>query len=102
MRIALTGEPIDAAEALRIGLVNEVVETGDLLAAANRLAATINKGAPVSARFIKEAITKGLEMPLDDGIRLETDLATLLAQTEDAKEGPRSFVEKRPPVWQGR
>jgi hypothetical protein len=41
-------------------------------------------------------------MPLDEGLRLETDLATLLAQTEDSKEGPRSFVEKRPPVWQGR
>jgi enoyl-CoA hydratase/carnithine racemase len=102
LKIALTGEPIDAAEAYRIGLVNEVVEPDELLQATNRLAATIMKGAPVSARFIKEAINKGLELPLDEGLRLEVDLATLLAQTEDSKEGPRSFVEKRPPVWQGR
>lgn len=102
LRIALTGEPIDAAEAWRIGLVNEVVEVEELLPAAGRLAATIVKGAPVSARFIKEAINSGVDLSLDEGLRLEADLATLLGLTEDAKEGPRSFVEKRPPVWQGR
>lgn len=102
LRIALTGEPVDAAEAYRIGLVNEVVEPGQVLEAANRLAATIMKGAPVSARFIKEAINKGLELPLDEGLRLEADLAILISQTDDSKEGPRSFVEKRPPVWQGK
>ena len=91
-----------AAEAYRIGLVNEVVEPADLLPAARRLAATINRGAPISARFIKEAINAGVDLPLDDGLRLEADLSTLLAQTEDSKEGPQSFVEKRPAVWQGR
>lgn len=102
LKMALTGEPIDAAEAYRIGLVNEVVEPSELMAAAHRLAASILKGAPVSARFIKEAINKGLDLSLDEGLRLEADLAILLGQTEDAKEGPRSFVEKRPPVWQGK
>ena len=102
LRMTLTGEPVDAAEAHRIGLVNEVVEPADLLPAANRLAASILKGAPISARFIKEAINKGLDLSLDEGLRLEADLAILLSQTEDAKEGPRSFVEKRPPVWQGK
>jgi enoyl-CoA hydratase/carnithine racemase len=102
LKIALTGEPIGAAEAYRIGLVNEVVEPDDLLPAARRLATTINKGAPVSARFIKEAINQGLDMTLDEGIRLEANLAILLSQTEDSKEGPRSFVEKRPAIWQGR
>ncbi len=102
LRIALSGEPVDAAEAYRIGLVNEVVEPGQVLEAANRLAATIMKGAPVSARFIKEAINKGLELPLDEGLRLEADLAILISHTDDSKEGPRSFVEKRPPVWQGK
>jgi enoyl-CoA hydratase/carnithine racemase len=102
LKIALTGEPIDAAEAYRIGLVNEVVEPGELLPAARRLAATINKGAPISARYIKEAINTGLDLSLDEGLRLEATLSTLLAQTEDSKEGPRSFVEKRPAVWQGR
>jgi len=102
LRMTLTGEPIDAAEAYRIGLVTEVVEPADLLPAAGRLAATINKGAPVAARFIKEAINKGLDLSLEEGLRLEADLAILNGQTEDAKEGPRSFVEKRPPVWQGK
>jgi enoyl-CoA hydratase/carnithine racemase len=102
LKMALTGEPIEAAEAYRIGLVNEVVEPAELMAAANRLAASILKGAPVSARFIKEAINKGLDLSLDEGLRLEADLAILLGQTEDSKEGPRSFVEKRPPVWQGK
>jgi enoyl-CoA hydratase/carnithine racemase len=102
LKIALTGEPIDAQEAYRIGLVNDVVEPDDLLPAARRLAGTITKGAPISARFIKEAINTGLDLPLNEGLRLEADLAVLLGQTEDAKEGPRSFVEKRPAVWQGR
>jgi enoyl-CoA hydratase/carnithine racemase len=102
LKMTLTGEPIDAAEAYRIGLVNEVVEPAELLAAAGRLAATINKGAPVSARFIKEAINKGLDLSLEEGLRLEADLAILLGQTEDSREGPRSFVEKRPPVWHGK
>lgn len=102
LRMTLTGEPIDAAEAYRIGLVSEVVEPAELEVAAGRLAATINKGAPVSARFIKEAINKGLDLSLEEGLRLEADLAILLGQTDDAREGPRSFVEKRPPVWQGK
>jgi len=102
LKIALTGEPIDAAEAFRIGLVNEVVEPEDLLAAAGRLAGLIKKGAPISTRYIKEAVNTGLDLSLDEGLRLEADLGILLAQTEDAREGPRSFVEKRPPVWQGK
>jgi enoyl-CoA hydratase len=102
LKIALTGEAIDADEAYRIGLVNEVVPPEDLMAAAERLATAIKQGAPIATRFVKEAVHQGLDLPLDDGIRLEADLSTLIAQTEDAREGPRAFAERRPAVWQGR
>ena len=72
------------------------------MAAAERLAGAIKQGAPIATRFVKEAVHKGLDLPLDEGIRLEADLSTLIAQTEDAREGPKAFAEKRPAVWQGR
>jgi enoyl-CoA hydratase/carnithine racemase len=57
--------------------------------------------APVAVRTAKAAIVRGAELSLDDGIRLEQDLASFLYTTEDAKEGPRAFLEKRAPVWRG-
>ena len=102
LEICLSGQLVDAKEALRIGLINEVVRTEELLAAAERLAKATLKGAPISLRFIKEAITKGMELPLDQGLRLEADLSALIATTEDCKEGPRAFAEKRAPVWKGK
>ena len=102
LRIALTGEPIDAQEAYRIGLVGEVVPRPELMNAAVALAQKIALGAPLATRLVKEAINKGLDLTLDDGLRLETDLSTLVNTTEDAREGPRAFAEKRPAVWQGR
>jgi len=102
LEICLSGQLVDAEEALRIGLVNEVVVKAELLAAAERLAQAILKGAPISIRFIKEAIYKGMELPLDQGLRLEADLSALIATTEDCREGPRAFAEKREPVWKGR
>ncbi len=101
LRLALTGEPIDAQEAYRIGLVNEVVPRADLLPAAVALARKITLGAPLAVRFVKEAIQKGLDLPLEEGLRLEADLSALISTTEDAREGPRAFAEKRPPVWRG-
>jgi enoyl-CoA hydratase len=56
----------------------------------------------VALRYAKEAVTKGLELPLADGVRLENDLATLLRTTEDRLEGAKAFLEKRKPRWQGR
>ena len=102
LEICLSGQLVDAEEALRIGLVNEVVRREELLAAAERLAQAMLKGAPISIRFIKEAIYKGMELPLDQGLRLEADLSALIATTEDCKEGPRAFAEKREPVWKGK
>jgi enoyl-CoA hydratase/carnithine racemase len=102
LRMTLTGDPIDAEEAYRIGLVSEVVPPDELMDAARRLAKAITVNAPIATRLAKEAIHKGFDLPLEDGLRLEVDLSTLIAQTEDAKEGPRAFAEKRPAVWQGR
>jgi len=102
LEMCLTGEPIDAAEAYRVGLVNQVVPASQVIVAAEEIAGKICLGAPLSVIAIKEAITKGVELPLDQGLLLESDLGMLLGQTEDQKEGARAFAEKRPPVWQGR
>jgi enoyl-CoA hydratase/carnithine racemase len=102
LELGLSGRLVEGAEAFRIGLVHEVVAREELLAAAERLAETLLKGAPLSLRFIKEAIRKGFELPLEEGLRLEADLSALIATTEDAKEGPRAFAEKRPAVWKGK
>jgi enoyl-CoA hydratase/carnithine racemase len=102
LEIALSGRLVEGAEALRIGLVHQAVAREELSAAAECLAETLLKGAPLSLRFIKEAIGKGFELPLEQGLRLEADLSALIATTEDAKEGPRAFAEKREPVWKGK
>jgi enoyl-CoA hydratase/carnithine racemase len=102
LELILTAARIDAAEALRIGLVERVVPAGEALKAASELAETLAGKAPVALRYAKEAVVKGIEMPLTDGVRLENDLATLLRTTEDRLEGARAFLEKRRPRWQGR
>jgi enoyl-CoA hydratase/carnithine racemase len=93
---------LPAAEALRIGLVERVVPVAELPAAAQALARTLADKAPVALRYAKEAVVGGLGLPLEDGIRLENDLATLLRTTEDRVEGARAFVEKRKPRWTGK
>jgi enoyl-CoA hydratase len=102
LELILTAARIDAAEALRTGLVERVVPAGEALKAAQELATTLAAKAPVALRYAKEAVTKGLELPLADGLRLENDLSTLLRTTEDRLEGARAFLEKRKPRWQGR
>jgi enoyl-CoA hydratase len=102
LELILTAARIDAAEALRIGLVERVVPAGEALKAATELARTIAAKAPVALRYAKEAVVKGLELPLADGLRLEGDLSTLLRTTEDRVEGARAFLEKRAPRWTGR
>jgi enoyl-CoA hydratase len=102
LEMILTGARLPAAEALRIGLVERVVAASEVLPAAMELARTIAAKAPVAVRYAKEAVVKGLELPLADGLRLEGDLSTLLRTTEDRLEGARAFLEKRPPRWAGR
>jgi enoyl-CoA hydratase len=102
LELILTAARIDAAEALRIGLIERMVPAGESLKAAQELATTLAAKAPVALRYAKEAVTKGLELPLADGVRLENDLSTLLRTTEDRLEGAKAFLEKRKPRWQGR
>ena len=102
LELILTGARIPADEALRIGLVERVVPGGEALKAATELARSMAAKAPVALRYAKEAIVKGLELPLADGLRLEGDLSTLLRTTEDRLEGAKAFLEKRPPRWTGR
>ena len=102
LEMILTGARIDAREAWRIGLVERVVPAADVLAAARELARTLAEKAPVALRYAKEAVVKGLELPLADGLRLENDLATLLRTTEDRVEGAKAFLEKRKPRFTGK
>jgi len=102
LEICLSGELYDAAECYRIGLVNQLVPYDQLVPAGEKMARSFLKGAPLALRYIKEAIYKGSEMTLEQGLRYESDLQSMVMQTEDAKEGPRAFVEKRPANWKGR
>jgi enoyl-CoA hydratase len=101
LEMILTGTRIGAAEALRLGLVERVVPAADVMKTALELARELAGKAPVALRYAKEAVVKGLALPLEDGIRLEGDLSTLLRTTEDRLEGARAFLEKRKPSWKG-
>ena len=102
LEICMSGELYEAQECHRIGLVNQVVPFEQLIPAGEKMAQSFLKGAPLAVRYIKEAIYKGSEMTLEQGLRYESDLQSMLMNTEDAKEGPKAFVEKRPPNWKGR
>jgi len=101
LELILTGARIDAAEALRLGLVERVVAAAEVRQHAATLARELASKAPVALRYAKEAVVKGLELPLADGIRVENDLSALLRTTEDRLEGARAFLEKRRPRWIG-
>jgi enoyl-CoA hydratase len=99
----LAGEPIDADEALRLGLVNRVVEEESLMTEAEALAhAIIETSAPLAARACLEAVTRGARMTLEDGLKLEAELFASLFSTEDVREGTRAFLEKRKPDFKGK
>ena len=102
MDLMMTARRMPADEALQCGLVSRLVPTGLALEKALELAEQICENAPLAVRAVKEATLRGLDMGLDEGLRLEQFLAEPLRQTEDAKEGPRAFTEKRKPEFKGR
>lgn len=95
----MIAENIDAAEAYRIGLVNKVVPLDDLMPTAQEWAAKICRNGPLGVQATKEAIVRGLNMNLEDGLNLERALFDYILTTEDSTEGTAAFVEKRPPQF---
>jgi enoyl-CoA hydratase/carnithine racemase len=102
LELILTAEAFSAAEALEIGLVDRVVGSAKLADGAQALAKSIASKGPISLRFIKEAVNKGLDMTLEQGLRLEGDLYFLLHTTADRTEGITSFLKKRPPKFKNK
>lgn len=102
LEMLLTGDPVDAHRAERIGLVNRVVPAGEALPGALALAERLAERAPLALARAKEAAHRGLDVALADGLRLEELLSRLLAGTEDLVEGRRAFLERRPPRFEGR
>jgi enoyl-CoA hydratase/carnithine racemase len=102
MEILLTGKPIDAREALRIGLVNYVVAQESLIPKAEELALAIAANGPLAVRKTKEGVLRCSGLPFDEAFRIENELWREVITSEDAKEGPRAFMEKRPPNFTGR
>lgn len=102
MEMILTGEIIDAQEARRIGLVNKIVPANELMTVAMELAREMASRGPVALRYAKEAVNRGMDMTLDQGLRMEGDLYFLLHTTGDRTEGIQAFRQKRNPRFQGR
>ena len=102
MEIALTGDPISAERAHQYGLVNVLCEPGDVIDKALELAERVNANAPLAVRATREAVRQGAEVGDVEGIKIAQDLFRPIARSDDAKEGPRAFVEKRDPAWKAR
>ena len=100
--LILTGEIIPADEALRIGLVNRVVDPAELIPTAEAIAKKIAANAPIAVKYAMEAVERGMEMPQEEGLFLEATLFGLCCATEDMREGTRAFLEKRPAKFEGR
>jgi enoyl-CoA hydratase len=102
LQLILSGEMINAQEAYRIGLVNEIVPAADLVTRAETILKKIAANAPIAIKFALEAANKGLETSQGEGLLLEASYFGLCAATEDKKEGTTAFLEKRTPQFQGR
>ncbi len=100
--LLLTGKPISAQEAYRIGLVNKVVPSSELMPAAKAMAETVCRRAPLAVRAAKQAMIQGIDVSLDDGLKLERKLNDLLVNTHDFDEGCKANLEKRQPVFKGK
>ncbi len=102
MEILLTGDPIPAQEAYNIGVVNQVVPKDELMDAAEKMAGRILANGPFAVRAVKESVVKGLSMNIPDALEFELKQSATVFATEDAKEGPKAFIEKRKPEWKNR
>jgi enoyl-CoA hydratase len=102
MEMILTGVPVAADEAQRIGLVNRVVPAADLLSEARKLAAQLARNAPIAMRYIVNAVNRGSDMSFADACQYEATLFGLVASTEDMKEGTSAFLEKRKAAFKGK
>jgi enoyl-CoA hydratase len=102
MEFLLTADVFPASRALELGLVNEIVDTHLLMDRALEWARRITKNAPLAVQATKESVLRGLAGTLDEAYSVEEELSKSIFATEDAKEGPKAFAEKRPPRWQGR
>src|SRR6202007_1601540 len=102
MQLVLAGEMITAQEAHRIGLVNEVTTPSDLIPRAEAIAAKIIANAPLAVQYAMEAVNKGMEMTLAEGLYLEATLFGVCCATEDKTEGTKAFLEKRAPQFKGK
>lgn len=98
----LSAKPIDALEAERIGLVNKVVPQAELMETCEKMAKTIAKRGPLAVKYCLEAVDRGLNMSLDDGLALEADLFGLVFGSKDVREGVKAFNEKRKPDFKGK
>ena len=101
MELLLMGEHFDAERARECGLINRVVPHETVMDEARSVAERFVAGAPLTQRAIKEAAVRGLSMPIEEGMRLESLLSQHVRRTEDFAEGPRAFAEKREPIYRG-
>ena len=102
MEILLVGDAISAEEARLIGLVNYVAPQSELMAKAEEFAAKIAENGPLAVRKIKEAVIRGLGLPMEDAYKIEGQAVAQVMASEDAREGPLAFMEKRKPNFKGR
>jgi len=100
--LVYSGDMVDAGEAFRLGLVEKVTPPGRVMDAAMELASKIIKRGPLGVAAAKKVINRARDLPLSDGLELESDFWANLTATEDMKEGARAFIEKRKPEYKGK
>jgi enoyl-CoA hydratase/carnithine racemase len=102
LEMILTGKILDIQEAYRIGLVNKIVPSEEIMTIVREMAQEIASKGPISLRYVKEAVNKGMDLTLEQGLHLEADLYLLIHSTKDRTEGIQAFREKKSPKFEGR